>query len=66
MSFFDTLPPLKQAAIGKKAMELLYTLTPGGSEFVCEPERCHAFVKDRLDSLWKRVVDLTKEGKGGA
>lgn len=59
--YFDTLTPEKQLNIGRRAMQLLYELTPGGSEFVCEPEACHTYVKQRLDNLWKRVFELTKQ-----
>jgi hypothetical protein len=45
-----------------KAMRALESLTPGGSEFVNEPERCVAFVRDRLSytiNSVKKRRDLT-------
>lgn len=44
----------------RKALE---TLTPGGSEFYGEPERCAEFVRDRLSftvQQQKRINELVK------
>ncbi len=36
----------RKAALGEKAMRTLESLTPSGSEFVNDPERCAAWVKE--------------------
>ena len=46
--------------INQAAYDLLLSLTPGGSEFVNDPERCCEFVKERLAFLHRKVVELTK------
>lgn len=42
----------------KKALE---GLTPGGSEYVNDPERCAAHVRERFDS-YHRVILMRKSG----
>ena len=42
----------------KRALE---GLTPGGSEFVDDPERCAACVKSTRDSLMCVLVERTKQ-----
>lgn len=44
----------------RKALE---GLTPGGSEFVCDPEYCAAYVKKRRDFQHGQILKLTKELK---
>lgn len=46
--------------INKAAYDCLLSLTPGGSEFVNEPERCREFVTERLAFLHRKVIELTK------
>lgn len=41
----------------KRALE---GLTPGGSEFVDDPERCAAHARARQDSLWEQVKKLKR------
>jgi len=41
-----------EATLGKKALKILHDLTPGGSEFVNDPEYCAAWIKRvRYDQL---------------
>jgi cell shape-determining protein MreC len=40
-----------------RAMRVLESLTPSGSEFVNDPEACVAFVRDRL----AHVIQIAKE-----
>ena len=42
-----------------KAMRALESLTPHGSEFVNDVDRCLAFVRDRLTSQHQMIVQLT-------
>ena len=49
--------------INQAAYDLLLSLTPGGSEFVNDPERCCEFVKERLAFLHRKVVDSIKNDK---
>jgi hypothetical protein len=51
-----------------KAMRALESLTPSGSEFVNEVERCTAFIRGAIDAQWeylkKKVIEckwLAKE-----
>lgn len=44
-----------------KAMKALEGLTPGGSEFVNEVETCATFIRQRLDSTHRRLVETVKE-----
>ena len=46
--------------INQAAYDLLLSLTPGGSEFVNDPERCCEFVKDRMDFLHRKNIELIK------
>ena len=46
--------------INQAAYDLLLSLTPGGSEFVNDPERCCEFVKERLAFLHRKVIDSIK------
>jgi len=46
--------------INQAAYDLLLSLTPGGSEFVNDPERCCGFVKDRMDFLHRKNIELIK------
>lgn len=39
----------------------LENLTPGGSEFVNDPEYCARYVKNRIDSLWENTKRLMRE-----
>ena len=41
-----------------KAMRALESLTPSGSEFVDEVERCVQFVRDNRESLMRVIVQL--------
>lgn len=45
------------------AMAALESLTPGGSEYVGDPERCAEHIRGRIDSLGKLVVKLTLQRK---
>ena len=54
---------MKYENINKLAYDLLLSLTPGGSEFVNEPQRCFDFVKEREDFKHKKIVELTNEKK---
>jgi hypothetical protein len=36
-------------------------LTPSGSEFVDDPERCAAFVRDRLDANHRMLMDALRK-----
>jgi hypothetical protein len=53
----------KAAAVEKeqdktaRIMRLLESLTPGGSEYHNEPERCAAYVRDRINALFEQVVE---------
>lgn len=49
--------------INQAAYDLLLSLTPGGSEFVNDPERCCEFVKERISFLHRKVIELTKNKK---
>lgn len=44
-----------------KAMRLLESLTPSGSEFVNEPERCAEFARQHSTSQHQTIIRLTKE-----
>lgn len=44
----------------KRALE---GLTPGGSEFVDEPERCAEMVRESLASRMRVIVSLTKRNR---
>ena len=44
-----------------KAMRALENLTPSGSEFVNDIERCVAFVQETRASDMRTIVRLTKE-----
>lgn len=44
----------------KRALE---GLTPGGSEFVDDPERCAAFVRQSQESRWRHILKITKRIK---
>lgn len=46
--------------INQEAYDLLLSLTPGGSEFVNDPERCCEFVKERIAFLHRKLVDSIK------
>jgi len=46
-----------------KAMRALESLTPGGSEFVNEVERCVEFLRENRTSQMKMIVALTKRVK---
>jgi hypothetical protein len=46
-----------------KAMRALESLTPSGSEFVGDVERCVAFVRDHSDSQMRMIIQLTKRVK---
>jgi hypothetical protein len=46
-----------------KAMRALESLTPGGSEFVDEPERCVQAIRHAIDSRRQHILKLTKENK---
>ena len=53
-----------------KAMRALESLTPSGSEFVGDVERCVAFVQDNRAAMMRQIVSLTKrlhalEGRDG-
>ena len=39
----------------------LQRITPGGSEFYMEPERCADFVQERSQNQHKHILRLTKE-----
>lgn len=51
----------KCAARDLKAMRALESLTPSGSEFVNEVERCLAFAKMQRDHYWQAILRLIKE-----
>ena len=44
-----------------KAMKILESLTPSGSEFVNEPERCAQFLRDTRESQHRMIIRLTME-----
>lgn len=39
----------RRAGARARAMEALHSLTPGGSEFAWDPERCVAYVREKMD-----------------
>jgi hypothetical protein len=43
-----------------KAMRALELLTPHGSEYVNDPERCVEFVRESLASQMRQIVRLTR------
>ena len=45
----------------EKTKRELEKLTPGGSEFHDEPERCIKWIKDKIKNQHKRYVELKKE-----
>jgi hypothetical protein len=49
-----------------KAMKLLESLTPGGSEFHNNPQRCHDYVKERMkfqkDKIKKLIIERNNNG----
>jgi len=45
-------------------MRALEELTPQGSEFWEDPERCAAFIRYRLDSQWRLLREKIIELKG--
>lgn len=53
----------KCAARELKAMRALENLTPSGSEFVNDVERCVAFIRGHSDSQMRHIVKLTRELK---
>lgn len=58
--------PCKESEYQERAeavQRLLENLTPGGSEFVDDPQRCYAFVKDRLLESHRKAVNAIKERK---
>ena len=57
----------RKAALGEKAMRTLESLTPSGSEFVNDPERCAAWVKEVRSHQWKAIVrfNLERDSKAG-
>jgi len=46
-----------------KAMRALESLTPSGSEFVCDVERCVAFLREHSASQMRAIVRLTMRVK---
>lgn len=46
-----------------KAMRLLESLTPGGSEFFNNPERCAKWIADRLTNAQRLTVDAVARRK---
>jgi hypothetical protein len=46
-----------------KAMRALESLTPSGSEFVNDVERCVSFVQENRASMMRTLVRLTKRVK---
>jgi hypothetical protein len=44
-------------------MRALESLTPSGSEFVDDVERCVQFIRDQTNSRWQHILKLTKENK---
>lgn len=44
-------------------MRALESLTPSGSEFVNDVDRCVAFVRDNRESMMRTIVRLTKRVK---
>lgn len=46
-----------------KAMRALESLTPSGSEYVNDVERCVAFVRDRLHVQHQLIIQLTIENR---
>jgi len=52
---------IKGMEVNQKAQRLLESLTPGGSEFVDDPERCVEFVKEQLSAA-KQAVLVSKKG----
>ena len=47
--------------MGKGAMLALENLTPGGSEYVGDIERCVAYIRQRQTAQHARIVRLTKQ-----
>lgn len=45
----------------KRAMRILEDLTPNGSEYVGDPERCAEYIRDLIDSKHRMIVKLMKE-----
>lgn len=48
----------REAEINSPAMKALVSLTPGGSEFVDDPERCVAVVRATRDSQHRVIVQF--------
>lgn len=48
------------AHLGQRAMSELELLTPGGSEFIADPERCVAYVRERFSTGDKAKKDRAR------
>jgi len=60
-SVHEELSALK-AEVAKQDL-LFQSLTPGGSEYVGDPERCVAYAKDVIRSRYECIVTLAKRAK---
>lgn len=52
-----------KAEIHERAMRLLESLTPNGSEFVDDPERCAEHIRDERTRQWELVKNKVKRVK---
>lgn len=54
---------LRRLDLGERAMLALESLTPGGSEFVGDPDECVKFVRRSREQQFEAIKHLAKQAK---